>query len=180
MLGNGEDAATLEIPLTPARFRFRQAGAFALAGAACGATLAGRPLPRVWAGMADEGEVLELGPMTSGARTYLALPGGIDVPAVLGSRSTQLREGFGGLEGRVLAAGDLLRAAADTAPLPIAGFSLTMPALRAPGSQRSNCAPCPRPNTRISPRPRARRSGPRPTLSASKATARAIGWRASR
>ncbi|GLK63006.1 MULTISPECIES: 5-oxoprolinase subunit C family protein [Paracoccus] len=133
MLGNGEDAATLEIPLTPARFRFRQAGAFALAGAACGATLAGRPLPRVWAGMADEGEVLELGPMTSGARTYLALPGGIDVPAVLGSRSTQLREGFGGLEGRVLAAGDLLRAAADTAPLPIAGFSLTMPALRAPG-----------------------------------------------
>ncbi|REF73080.1 MULTISPECIES: biotin-dependent carboxyltransferase family protein [Paracoccus] len=134
LLGNDVDAATLEIPLTPARFRFRQAGAFALAGAACGATLAGRPLPRVWAGMAAAGDVLELGPMTSGARSYLALPGGIDVPAVLGSRSTQLREGFGGLEGRVLAAGDVLRAASETLPLPPLGLSLTMPALRAAGA----------------------------------------------
>ena len=56
------------------------------------------------------GDVLELGPAT-GARGYLAVPGGIDVPLVLGSRSTALGAGFGGLEGRALRAGDRLVAA---------------------------------------------------------------------
>lgn len=133
LLGNDPGAATLEIALTPARFRFQQAGGFALAGAACGARLAGRALPRVWAGMAEAGDVLELGPMVSGARVYLALPGGIDVPVVLGSRSTQLREGFGGLDGRVLAPGDVLRAAGAT-DLPLPAISLNLPPLRDPGA----------------------------------------------
>ncbi len=131
LLGNDENAATLEIPLTPARFRFAGRQAFALAGAGCGARLDGRALPRFWAGVAEAGQVLELGPMSAGAQVYLALPGGIAVAPVLGSRSTQLREGFGGFEGRVLAAGDMLRAeSAETPPLPPAGFSLTPPALR--------------------------------------------------
>ncbi len=42
-------------------------------------------------------------------RTYLALPGGIDVPVVLGSRSTCLAGGFGGLDGRAIARGDVLK-----------------------------------------------------------------------
>jgi allophanate hydrolase subunit 2 len=46
---------------------------------------------------------------TAGARAYLALPGGIDVPAVLGSGSTLLSAGFGGLEGRALRPRDVLR-----------------------------------------------------------------------
>lgn len=129
LLGNPEAAATIEIPLTPARFRFPDGGAFALAGAACGATLAGRALPRVWAGMAGPGDVLELGAMTQGARVCLALPGGIDVPPVLGSRSTQLREAFGGHQGRVLAAGDRLCGAGAAADLPPQDLSLTLPPL---------------------------------------------------
>lgn len=136
LLGNDASAATLEIPLTPARFRFTAAGAFALAGAACGATLDGRALPRVWAGNATEGQVLELGGMASGAQVYLALPGGIDVPEVLGSRSTQLREGFGGFDGRVLTARDRLTPRSDTLPaLPAAGLSLALPPLRRPGEE---------------------------------------------
>lgn len=111
MLGNDEGAACLEIPLTPARLRFTRDGSFAMAGAACGARLDGVPLPRVWSGPAKIGQLLELGPITQGARLYLALPGGIDVPQILGSRSTQLREGFGGFGGRVLAAGDVLQPA---------------------------------------------------------------------
>ena len=134
LLDNDEAAATLEIPLTPARFRFDGDTAFSLAGAPCGATLDGRALPRVWAGPARKGQVLELGGMPTGARVYLGLPGGIDVPVILGSRSTQLREAFGGHEGRVLEAGDRLTALrADTPSLPEGGLSLEMPPIRRDG-----------------------------------------------
>jgi biotin-dependent carboxylase-like uncharacterized protein len=56
----------------------------------------------------------------TGARAYLAPPGGIDVPLVLGSASTALGPGFGGLEGRTLRPGDVLRTAGegDDAPIP--------------------------------------------------------------
>ncbi len=134
LLGNDEDAATLEIPLTPAKFRFHGRQAFALAGAPCGARLDGRALPRVWAGMAEDGQVLDLGGMSDGARVYLALRGGIDVPEILGSRSTQLREAFGGLEGRVLAPGDRLVPLGNETPLlPGHGLSLGLPPLRREG-----------------------------------------------
>ncbi|MFV0384964.1 biotin-dependent carboxyltransferase family protein [Paracoccus sp. (in: a-proteobacteria)] len=130
LLGNDEGAACLEIPLTPARLRFTGAGPFAIAGAACGATLDGTPIPRTWSGGAKAGQVLELGPITEGARIYLALPGGIDVPMVLGARSTQLREGFGGFGGRVLAAGDVLKATTAGACAVPTGRSVTLAPLR--------------------------------------------------
>lgn len=134
LLGNDDDAATLEIPLTPARFRFHGRQAFALAGAACGARLDDRALPRTWAGIAEDGQVLDMGGMPDGARVCLALPGGIDVPEVLGSRSTQLREAFGGFEGRVLAPGDRLAARDKDGPaLPVGGISLGLPPLRRDG-----------------------------------------------
>jgi biotin-dependent carboxylase-like uncharacterized protein len=60
--------------------------------------------------MAREGQVLSLGYPTSGSRAYLCLAGGIDVPSVLGSRSTQLRGEFGGLQGRALQQGDRIDA----------------------------------------------------------------------
>lgn len=130
MLGNDPAAATLEIPMTPGRFAFAARMAFALAGADCGATLDGRPLPLLFAGIADKGAVLDLGPMRSGARVFLALPGGIDVPEVLGSRSTQLREAFGGFDGRVLRPGDRLSPLSEVTPaLPEHGLSLDCPAL---------------------------------------------------
>ena len=58
----------------------------------------------------------------SGARAYLALPGGIDVPLVLGSASTALGAGFGGIDGRRLGAGDVLRAVAEREPGPDASW----------------------------------------------------------
>ena len=61
------------------------------------------------------------------SRAYLALPGGVDVPEMLGSRSTQLRGGFGGLGGRFLQVGDHLRAASPSSTP--AGFGLMPPAL---------------------------------------------------
>ncbi|WP_417522760.1 biotin-dependent carboxyltransferase family protein [Marinovum sp.] len=127
MLGNEETAATLEIPLTPARFVLVEDTAVSLAGAACDARLDGVALPRCWAGSARAGQTLELGAMRDGARVYLGLPGGIDVPEVLGSRSTQLREGFGGFEGRVLAPGDRLEGAAPRRAAPEISYALPAP-----------------------------------------------------
>lgn len=136
LLGNTDNAATLEIPLTPARFQFHSELAFAIAGAACGARLNDQALPAIWAGVAQEGQLLELGGISRGARLYLAVPGGFDVPAVLGSRSTQLREHFGGHAGRVLEAGDKLKPTSNSwDPLPAGGLSLAPPALtNNPGS----------------------------------------------
>ena len=55
------------------------------------------------------GGVLDVGPCGApGMRAYLAVAGGIDVPRELGSRATFLLGGFGGLDGRALAAGDVL------------------------------------------------------------------------
>jgi antagonist of KipI len=57
------------------------------------------------------GSVLQCGSTTDGARCYLAIQGGIDVPIIMGSTSTDIRGGFGGFEGRRLQAGDALRIA---------------------------------------------------------------------
>ncbi len=110
LLGNDEGAAGIEFQLFPVRLRFDVHTVFALAGADCMARLDGRLLPPWWAMEAHEGQELVLSPPQRGLRSYLAVSGGLDVPLMLGSRSTQMRDGFGGLDGRALAAGDRLTA----------------------------------------------------------------------
>ena len=56
-----------------------------------------------------KGQILTLGMTRQGCRTYLAFAGGIDVPLVMGSRSTNLKCAFGGYGGRALKAGDVLK-----------------------------------------------------------------------
>ncbi|MDX3926560.1 MAG: biotin-dependent carboxyltransferase family protein [Shinella sp.] len=108
LLGNDANAAGLEISLFPFRLRFAADAAFALTGADCPASLDGRPLPGWWAKRAKAGDVLKLDLPRDGVRAYLAFAGGIDVPPVLGSRATDLKSGFGGLDGRGLKRGDRL------------------------------------------------------------------------
>lgn len=110
LLGNDENAAAIEIPLFPFSVRFTADCAFAVTGAACGAHLDGQRLAPNWVMQAREGQVLTLTYPVTGSRAYLCLAGGVDVPAVLGSRSTQLRGAFGGWQGRMLQRGDVLQA----------------------------------------------------------------------
>jgi len=63
-----------------------------------------------WTAQAKKGDVLTIGVPASGTRCYLSLAGGVDVPVVLGSRSTQLRGQFGGYNGRQLQKGDVVQA----------------------------------------------------------------------
>lgn len=110
LLGNAMMDAAVELQVFPARWHFHERTRFALTGADTRATLNGRPLPPWWVSQAGKGDCLELGRAVHGSRAYLCLPGGIDVPVVLGSRSTQLRGAFGGLDGRFLRQGDRLAA----------------------------------------------------------------------
>jgi biotin-dependent carboxylase-like uncharacterized protein len=114
LLGNPENAAAIEIPLFPFQLRFLEDIAFALTGADARAQLDGMPIPPWWTTQAKKDQVLTLNAPKYGARCYLALAGGIDVPIVLGSRSTQLRGEFGGHCGRPLQQGDRLGAIRST------------------------------------------------------------------
>lgn len=108
LVGNGPDAATLEITLTGPRLRFDHAACIAVCGATIDMRCDGVPLPTARPILLPAGVTLALGSCRRGARAYLAVAGGIDVLPVLGSRSTDLRGGFGGFDGRALRAGDTL------------------------------------------------------------------------
>lgn len=119
LVGNGNNAAGIEITLAPFRLEFLCDTLFAVTGALAGASLNARPVESWRTHTARKGDslVLTYSPKAAGEgfyagwkgpRTYLSLSGGIDVPRVMESRSTYVRGGFGGLDGRPLAAGDEL------------------------------------------------------------------------
>jgi biotin-dependent carboxylase-like uncharacterized protein len=108
VVGNGEGEAALEITLGGLEAEFAQDSFFALAGAEAVAWL-NREQVFSWRRIAAaRGDRLTVDCSRKGARIYLALAGGIDVPPVMGSKSTYLRGGFGGYQGRALKSGDLL------------------------------------------------------------------------
>ncbi len=108
LAGNKADEAGIEVALFPFRLRFHAAARFAVTGALGNATLDGLPLPPWWTITAREGQELRLERPKRGARNVIAFAGGIDVLAVLGSRSTDAKGGFGGMDGRGLKRGDRL------------------------------------------------------------------------
>lgn len=120
--GNDPGAAALEWALGPGAIRFEEPARLALAGAAAQATLAGRPVPMHSTLTARPGDVLEVQAVSGGRFLYLAMDGGVDVPEVMGARSTYLRGGFGGHHGRLLRSGDFLHVGPAEFPSPPAGF----------------------------------------------------------
>lgn len=108
LLGNEEGAAALEATLVGPELLFEATAVVVLAGAPFGAQLDGAPLPPWEAVSVPAGGRLAVGRAFSGARGYVCVRGGLDVPSVLGSRATDVATGFGGLDGRPLRAGDRL------------------------------------------------------------------------
>ncbi len=108
LAGNPPGAAALEMTITGDTLTFDQPAYVAVCGADMGPTLDGEPLAPWSAFPVPAGGTLAFGFAASGCRAYLAVRGGIDVPVVLGSRSTYTRAAVGGLEGRKLKAGDTL------------------------------------------------------------------------
>lgn len=108
LVGNDETAAAIEFALIGPTLRFAADGAVAVTGAEVSATLDGAPIATNARVEVGAGQQLALGYAQAGARGYVAISGGLDVPVVLGSRSTYALGGLGGFQGRALAAGDVL------------------------------------------------------------------------
>ncbi|WP_225781087.1 biotin-dependent carboxyltransferase family protein [Xenophilus sp. Marseille-Q4582] len=113
LVGNPAGAAGLELTMGGCALRFEQDTRIALAGDDFDARLDGAPVHPLWSLPVRAGQTLVLGGANrrrdkAGVRSWLAVAGGIDVPLRLGSRSTDLKAGFGGLEGRALRKGDAL------------------------------------------------------------------------
>ena len=120
LVGNPRGAAAFEWALGPAVLRFGDDGVIAAAAPGAEVVLDGEPLPSWTATPVAKGSELTLGVPRTTRFGYLAVAGGVDVPVVFGSRSTYLRGGFGGLDGRLLRKGDRLGIASrvDLDPVP--------------------------------------------------------------
>lgn len=108
LVGNDPSAAVIEAPYLGPRLRFTGPAVVAVAGAAMPLLLNDAPVPAWESLQVAADDVLSFGFLKEGARVYVAVAGGFDVPLVLGSRSTYGLGAFGGLDGRVLRAGDRL------------------------------------------------------------------------
>lgn len=108
LVGNDEGAAVLETTLLGPELRFDAPALVAVTGADAKLRLNGQEMPRNESFAVRAGDQLGFDFMRLGARMCIAVAGGIDVPLVLGSRSTYGLGAFGGLQGRRLQAGDRL------------------------------------------------------------------------
>ena len=121
LVGNQVDAAGLEWALGGGAIGFDRDTVFSLGGANARATLSGRAVAPFTTIHARAGEEVVIEQISSGRFLYLAVNGGIDVPKVLGSRSTYLPGRFGGHLGRMLKSGDSL-ALGPSSQTPADGF----------------------------------------------------------
>jgi biotin-dependent carboxylase-like uncharacterized protein len=108
LVGNDDSAAVLECAYMGPELVFGEAAVVATTGAELEPRVDGEPQPRWTAFEVPAGATLTFGHLKGGARLYLAVAGGIDVPETLGSRSTYALGAMGGLEGRPLVEGDTL------------------------------------------------------------------------
>ncbi len=123
LVGNPPAAATLECTVLGPEIVFLRDSLVALYGAAFSARVGREAFPLNRPVYVRSGAVLTVGHATRGARGYLAIAGGFEAPAILGSRSTYLPAAFGGLGGRALKSGDVLSSADRFTFLPARRFA---------------------------------------------------------
>lgn len=114
--GNQRNAAALEWAIGGGSLRFERDTTIGLAGAEIDATLDEIRIESQAAIVVRAGQTLRVRGITRRRFLYVAVRGGIDCPLVLGSRSTYLPAGLGGIDGRKLASGDVLRLGQTTSP----------------------------------------------------------------
>ena len=108
LVGNDEGAAALETVFTGPVLEFQENAVVAVTGAELPPILDGESMD-VWTSFSVKaGQVLKFDYLKSGARSYIAVKGGIAVPEALGSRSTYVIGALGGVEGRMVQDGDTL------------------------------------------------------------------------
>ncbi|HEY2614719.1 MAG TPA: biotin-dependent carboxyltransferase family protein [Chthoniobacterales bacterium] len=108
LAGNDESAAGLEVTLGNLRLRFADNRVVAWCGGPFVVRIADNDFPAGHAGLIAANEELLIAAPESGSRAWLAISGGIELASVFGSRSTDLRGKFGGIDGRPLSDGEIL------------------------------------------------------------------------
>ncbi|MDG0792471.1 biotin-dependent carboxyltransferase family protein [Cohnella ginsengisoli] len=108
LVGNDENAAGLEITMVGPEIYFAERTLISVCGGDLSPVLNDREVPLWKTVVAPEGSLLRFGRVRLGCRAYLAVAGGVDAPVRMNSRSTYLRAGIGGWEGRSLQKGDRL------------------------------------------------------------------------
>jgi len=131
LVGNDEGAACLEAVFVGPELEFTADALVAVTGAEMPVRIDGEEQPSWTALKVKAGQVLGFGFLKTGARIYIAVSGGIDVPEALGSRSTYPIGALGGFKGRAIAKGDELPVGAGAAARE--GRSLPQPLRRSPG-----------------------------------------------
>jgi antagonist of KipI len=109
LVGNDADEALIEIHFPSSVFFFEQPSLIAISGADFGATLNGEEIPLFRPVLVSKFSILQFHHVVKGARAYLAVHGGLDLPVWLNSRSTHLKAGAGGFMGRILQKDDEIR-----------------------------------------------------------------------
>ena len=108
LAGNPDGEAVLECTVLGPQLRFDAPAVIAVTGADLGPTLDGVPVENYRALRVQAGQTLRFTGPKCGCRAYLAVSGGLDVPEVMGSRSTYMKAKIGGWHGRKLEKGDVL------------------------------------------------------------------------
>lgn len=108
LVGNTRGEAVLELTLFGGIMEFTDTHVIAAVGAKMDMSLNGKEISMGQPHLVKAGDTLSLGVAREGCRAYLAFGGGVEVPVVMGSRSTNLKCQMGGFQGRMLKAGDIL------------------------------------------------------------------------
>ena len=119
LVGNKVGEAVLETTLKGVQIEFLQNTAVAITGGNCDVTLNGTKIELWQSYLVNRGDILKMGICRSGLRNYLAFSGGIDVPIIMNSKSTNLKAKVGGFNGRKLMTGDVLSVGVGSLEAPL-------------------------------------------------------------
>ena len=109
LVGNREDDAALETTVLGPKLKVLGEAAIAITGGDIGFTINDEPAPMWTVLRVKAGDVLKSKGPRNGCRAYICVSGGIDVPSVMGSKSTHVLYHIGGIEGRALKKGDIIK-----------------------------------------------------------------------
>ena len=118
LVGNDTNEAVIEITMMGPTMKFTEDEIIAVTGGDRGAKIDGKPVERYRAVLVKAGQTLSFMGMYGGSRAYIAFAGGLDIPVVMGSRSTNIKCGLGGFKGRRLLDGDYISFRAKRRYLP--------------------------------------------------------------
>ncbi|WP_203290223.1 biotin-dependent carboxyltransferase family protein [Metabacillus sp. cB07] len=108
LVGNDEHEAVIEMTMIGARFEFQDDALISICGGDFSPTIDSRPVKMWRPVLIRKGSILSFGHVKKGCRAYLAAAGGYLTPKIMGSKSTYLRAGIGGVDGRALETGDVI------------------------------------------------------------------------